>query len=204
MPLFVSDRGEILRPINAIAACAAALAVLTACASGSRGDVPAASSPTPASTTITSSQATQLPSLAPVLAPFTATVSNRAIGGDCAAPVNCWHPTQFDATLVDGESVSLREVTTPDHKVVLTPGWPSNGDEVEVVCTKEGLDGGSYQTPGDHRITAWHGIRVPESKLASGALENPRLKKTPDGKDYLGFIGASWFTGADGKQAPAC
>lgn len=132
-------------------------------------------------------------------APFQGVVNNTAIGGDCLK-VNCWQPTQFGPQLVERESVSLEEQATPDGKVTRA-GWPNNGDSVEVVCISKG---GTYKNHLDQTINDWYGIRISEAQLEPNAKDNPRLRKTPDGRDYLGFIGISWITGGEGKQAPAC
>lgn len=132
-------------------------------------------------------------------APFEGIVDNTTIGDDCLK-VNCWQPTQFGPQLVEEESVSLEEQVTSDG-IVTRAGWPNNGDSVEVVCISKG---GTYQNHLGQTINDWYGVRILEAQLEPNAKDNPRLRKTPDGRDYLGFIGISWVTGGEGKQAPVC
>jgi hypothetical protein len=178
-----------------------ALAVLTAC--GTTGDDTAT---VPPSSTAASParQSTQSPP-ASVVAPFMAMVDNAGIGGACAA-TDCWHPTQFGPKLVKNESVSLKEITADDG-TVLRPGWPNNGDRVEVLCTKKGS---VYRDTAGTPINMWYGVRIPTAKMEPGSKNDPRIRKAPDGNGYLGFIGASWLV-PDGwqdkkvnKPAPAC
>jgi hypothetical protein len=112
-------------------------------------------------------------------------------------------PTQFGPKLVEHESVSLEEKATPEGKV-LSAGWPNDGDEVEVLCIAKDVDGGEYQNLNGQTIKDWYGIRVAQVDIEPKALTDPRLHKAPDGNGYLGFVGISWLTGGEGKQAPPC
>jgi hypothetical protein len=185
-----------MRTSTRLASLVSALALLlTAC--GGSDPSSDTSAETASSTQATSSSAGPAAKQAP--APFVGTVDNTAIGGDCLK-VDCWQPTQFGPNLVELESVSLEEQATSDGKVT-RPGWPNNGDQVDVVCIALG---GAYKNNLDQTIRDWYGIRIPADKVEPTAKEDPRVRKTPDGKDYMGFIGISWITGGETKRAPAC
>jgi len=114
---------------------------------------------------------------------FETTVELKNAGTDCDQDPDCWLPTQFQPSLVSGQSVSL-----PNE-------WPLKGDDVKVICETKGetlVD--SRQRKSDR----WFGILVPTDKLnpVSAAAE-----AIDDG--YLGYVSALWLT--DKKiSAPAC
>lgn len=129
---------------------------------------------------------------APTPAPFQANIDLSSFGGDCQK-VKCWLPTQFRPKLVKGESVSLKE--TPKRH-----GWPMDGDAVWVVCVAKG---GSYHNGSGQSVNDWYGIRVPSNKMADGAWQHA-LTTSPGKAQFVGFVGASWIKGGEGKQAPPC
>ena len=175
---------------------ALALFLVAACGSGpSQGTgADTTSSQQPAqSSSFSSPNVNQAP------APFQGTVDNTAIGDDCLK-VDCWQPTQFGPNLIERESVSLEEQATSDGKVTRA-GWPNNRDNVDVVCITKG---GVYLNNLGQKINDWYGIRIPADKVEPAAKEDSRVRKTPDGKDYMGFIGISWIKGGEKTRAPAC
>lgn len=117
--------------------------------------------------------------------------------------VKCWLPTQFEPRLVELESVSLEEQATSDGKV-FRKGWPNDGDQVEVLCIAKGVKGGEYKNLNGQLINDWYGIRIPMDKAEPKALGDPRIRTTPDGNGFVGFVGISWLTGGEGKHTPTC
>lgn len=112
-------------------------------------------------------------------AEFETTVELKNASADCDLDPNCWLPTQFDAYLVGGQSVSLFDE------------WPSKGDTVKVVC--EAVGEKLVDSTGK-ASTRWFGILVPTDKVNTDVP----AKKIEGG--YLGYVSALWL--AD-KQATA-
>lgn len=184
-----------MRDVTQLSAWATLLVVLAACAgTPSQHEVQATSSQPPS----TSSSAQ------PASVPFKATIDNTAVGGVCAQEkINCWQPTQLGPRFVEKEGVSLEELTTPDGAVTRA-GWPNNKDEVEVLCISTDPTRGIYRNPDGQTVNDWHGIRIPVDKVEPTVLNDPRLKKAPDGNGYLGFVSTMWLKGIENVQMPAC
>ena len=114
---------------------------------------------------------------------FETTVELKKAGADCDLDPNCWLPTQFQPSLVAGESVSLFNK------------WPLKGDTVKVVCetTGETLQDSNYK-----QSDRWFGILVPEEKLDSADTKATRIEG-----GYLGYVSALWLADK-GTTAPDC
>lgn len=90
---------------------------------------------------------------------------------------------------------------TASDGTILRTGWPNDDDQVEVLCIAKGDD---YKDLNGQLINDWYGIRVAPVDVEPTALTDPRLRTAPDSKGYIGFVGISWLTGGEGKQAPSC
>lgn len=114
---------------------------------------------------------------------FQTTVELADAGPDCDADPKCWLPTQFQPSLVGGESVSLFNE------------WPTKGDEVTVICETTGEQLVDYA---GRESDKWYGILVPDDKLSeTGSKAHP----AKDG--YLGYVSALWLAKKD-TTAPEC
>lgn len=166
---------------RAIAGAAVVGLLLTACNTGGNEQ------PATPSTAASSPRATSLSTPAavrPTPVPFFYGKVSLTDLPDCAK-VRCWLPTQFSAELVNDVSVAKQGV------------WPMEGDIVRVLCQTAG---GSYRNPAGQTVSDWYGILVPTDKLEPGA--DKQATKVTGG--YLGYVGISWLTGGEGKQAPDC
>jgi hypothetical protein len=114
---------------------------------------------------------------------FQTTVELANAGPDCDADPQCWLPTQFQASLTSGESVSLFNQ------------WPTKGDEVTVICETTGEKLVDYI---GHKSDKWYGILVPTDKLSDADTE-----AHPVEGGYLGYVSALWLAEKQ-ATAPAC
>lgn len=114
---------------------------------------------------------------------FETEVELKNAGTDCDLDPKCWLPTQFQPSLVAGESVSLFNQ------------WPLKGDPVKVVCETSGE---TLQDSTGKRSNRWFGILVPEEKIDSANTKATRIEG-----GYLGYVSALWLTDKE-TTAPNC
>ncbi len=113
---------------------------------------------------------------------FTLKVELNYANVACDQDPHCWLPTQFQPSLVSGESVSLF------HK------WPAKGDTVGVICETTGQSIRDYT---GRTSDKWFGILVPTDKVVDN---NTRARKVEDGR--LAYVSAVWLAHAKAHASP--
>jgi hypothetical protein len=116
-------------------------------------------------------------------AEFKTTVELKKASPDCDVDPRCWLPTQFQPSLVKGESVSLFNE------------WPAKGDQVKVICETTGEKLVDYTGRGSRK---WYGILIPTDKVSA-----TNTKAHPVKGGYLGYVSALWLANKQ-SSAPAC